>query len=198
MKKHVGIILKKYSPQKQKLSIFDASLGRIEALYNNDKIIQTIHHGSVVQYHREQRHSNLYLITQCEQQTVPFELAHYDINFLHHILELSYYFLPLNSPYPETFELLKIALNNAILNKAILLMRFFSSLGIYSEDLPLEKNYFHRLLSDHFETILKEKFNETQLKQIDLWLMRCKELHPYSKNFKTNYLLTRCNNEKKY
>ena len=100
---------------------------------------------------------------KCKQ--FPFELAQHDINFLHHILELSYYFLPLNSAYPETFELVKKALNNAILDKAIILLRFFSSLGIYSEDLPFEKNYFHRLLSDHFETILKEKFNETQLKQ---------------------------------
>lgn len=197
MKKFVGIVLKKYSPKKQKISIFDNTLGRIEAVYTNNVSLQSIHHGSLIHYYTEQRSTDLYLITQCEVQTIPFELAQHDIHFLHHILELSYYFLPLNCAYPETFELLKTSLSNALFNKAIILLRFFSSLGIYSEDLPFEKNYFHRLLSDHFETILKEKFNESQLKQLDMWLMRCKQLHPYSKNFKTNYPVTRYDYEKK-
>lgn len=198
MEKQQGIVLKKYSPHKQKLTIFDYNLGKIEAVYTHDTAVNLAHHGSLIDYFLERRSTSLYLVHNVQVQTMPLQLAQHDINFLHHILELSYHFLPFDSAHPEVFEVLQKALFSAFINKAIILLRFFTSLGIYPEELPFEKNYFHRLLSDHFETILKEKFNESQLENLDLWLTKCKELHPNSKNFKTTYPLTRYDDEKKY
>lgn len=188
--KNLGILLKKYTPKKEKISVLDNSLGRIEATVKMNQI-QALNHGALFSYTIESVHTNLYCINNIEILNVPFTLAKQDIYFFHHLLELCYYFLPLDIAYPSIFELIDTAFNHILNNKPIILLRFFTSLGIYPEELPFEKTYFLHLLSCPLQIILKEKLDDRQLKMLESWLLRCIEMHPYKKNFKTNYFVSR-------
>jgi hypothetical protein len=190
MKKNLGILLKNYSPKKEKVSVLDSVLGRIEAVLHNANI-RSLHNGTLFSYHAELRYTNIYTFTTVEILDIPFGLAKHDIYFFHHMLELCYYFLPLHVACPSVFDLISMAFKQELDNKPIILLRFFALLGIYPEEPPFEKNYFLRLLSCPVETIIKEKLDDTQLKVLESWLLRCLEMHPYKKQFKTHYVVSR-------
>lgn len=190
MNKNLGILLKNYSPKKQKVSLFDKALGRIEATFENSSQRQ-LNNGSLLAYHAQQTHNNLYSLNALEIIDIPFALARHDIYFLHHILELCYYFLPPQVTAPDTFVLLQAAFNQPLANKLLILLRFFTSISMYPEDVPFESSYFHRLLSYPIEIILKEQLDDEHHKQLKPWLLRCSDMHPYKKQFKTHYLLNR-------
>lgn len=193
MEKNLGILLKNYSPKKHKVSIFDKNLGRIEAIFQNTAQTHQLHHGASLLYYCETTNSTLYKIKNIEIMDMPLELAKTDIYFLHHVLELCYYFLPLHVGALDTFTVIEAAFKYASANKFLILLRFFTSLGIYPEDIPLEKTFFHRLLSCPIETILEEKLDDAQVKMLESWLLRCIEIHPYKKQFKTKLPITKMN-----
>lgn len=190
MQKHTGIILKNYSPFKQKVSIFDSILGRIEALLEQNSLRYpcVVSYGALFSYYIQSTTTTLYRLTQVEIVNIPFDMAKHDIYFLHHILELCYYFLPLHTPQPILFEMLDILFKKSYCNKPMILLRFFGELGLYPEDVPFEKTYFHYLLYSPLEIIMKEKLDDMQLKMLQSWLMRCIAMHPYKNKFKTHYL----------
>ncbi len=187
MQKHVGILLRKYTQTKEKSSIFDAYIGRLEAIIQSPHV-HLLHHGTVFSYYPTPKYNNIYLLTEIEIIHTPFHLARENINFLHHLLELCYYFLPLHSEHAAVFELVEKTLSRPIENKLLLLFRFFTLVGFYPENVPFEKSYFLRLLSYPLETILKEKLDDEQLKMLESWLLQCVELHPEKKRFKTIYI----------
>lgn len=190
MQKNKGILLKNYSPYKQKISIFDKTLGRIEALVKQTTNHLPLNNGTLLSYYIEPTISTLFIITALEIEHIPFDLAKKNIQFLHHILELCYQFLPLHCTYLSTFELIETAFKRDFNNPPLVLLRFFVALGIYPEELPFEKTYFLHLLSSPFETIIKEKLDDAQLKMLESWLIRCIEMHPYKNRFKTHYTVT--------
>lgn len=132
MAKNLGILLKNYSPKKEKFSIFDSLLGRIEATIKINHKTQVVHNGTLFSYTVEPSHKSIYSLNNIEILNVPFNLAKQDIYFFHHMLELCYYFLPLQIAYPAIFELIDLAFNHIVNNKPIILLRFFTSLGIFA------------------------------------------------------------------
>jgi hypothetical protein len=188
MQKNCGIVLRNYHPYKQKISIFDKEHGRIEAFMNNTRsdIAEQLNHGTIIHYHLSLLPS-LYKIHEIEIFSIPFALAKYDLIFFHHILELSYYFLPPCAAAPETFDLIMYLFNTAThtFDKQLILFRFFISLGMYPEQIPLEKNYFQYLASQKLEVFFKEKLDEMHHKVLESWLLQCIAMHPYKNQFKT-------------
>ncbi len=163
-------------------------MGRIEAIVESKGIRPILSHGALLTYFTQSTTTTkLYVLREVETIFIPFELAREDIYFLHHMLELCYFFLPLHAPAPTIFELLTTMFANPFGNKPIMLMRFFAFVGIYPEDLPFEESYFLHLLSCPFETILKEKLDAVKLKMLQSWLLRCLAMHPYENQFKTYY-----------
>lgn len=187
MQKNIGIILKKNNYTKEKISILDASIGRIEAIIRSPHA-PLLHHGTFFSYSSTITYKDSYILTDIEIIHTPFHVARENIYFLHHILELCYYFLPLHNEQKSIFELVKKTILYPIENKLLLLFRFFTLIGFYPENLPFEKSYFLRLLSYPLETILKEKLDEAQLKMLESWLLQCIEMHPEKKKFKTMYI----------
>ncbi len=188
MLKSCGIVLRNYYPYKQKISLFDKDHGRIEACINNMRFnhAQQLNNGTIIQYHITLYPSPC-KIHDLDIVSIPFELAKHDLVFFHHILELSYYFLPHGAAAPDTFDLILYLFNAAhhTFNKQLILFRFFISLGMYPEHIPFERNYFNYLASQKLDIFFKEKLDEIHHKVLESWLLQCIAMHPNKNQFKT-------------
>ena len=186
IKRHEGIILKNYQPKKHKIGVFDKNLGRIECLapYGADYIPV----GTLIAYF-PLNSRYLYDLEGLEVREVPLNLARYDFYFFHHILELSYYFLPLGSPAESIFVMVHFLLNSydkisTDLQKKLFLLRFFVQLGIYPEEEFSLGDSFHYLLSQPIEVMLVQRVQIPE-QALERWLFSCIETHPQKAKFKT-------------
>ncbi len=188
MQQHFGFVLRTYFPKKHKISLLDEQLGRIEGLFLHTTLLQTISAGTLISYEVYQK-GNLHRIEAVSIQAVPLKAAKYDIYFLHHVLELCYYFLPLHHAMPSIFDLINFITQsseqlNESLQKKLLLLRFFSHLGIHPEQDLCLSDSLHNLLSQPIDSMLKMDVMIAESK-LERWLLSCIETHPQKAQFKT-------------
>src|SRR5581483_3565729 len=126
-----GIVLHTQFPH-QKCALFDKQIGHVHAYMHNNRKLKNIFPGAYISYALEPWRSN-YKITDIELIGLPAQWAQQDLLFLHHILELSYYFLPLHCNAHELFELLRLLYKQHKLSYKKFMCRFFQRLGIYPE-----------------------------------------------------------------
>ena len=198
--KHTGLVLRTYFPRKQKLSIFDSQLGKIACIVHKQstKILQRIGNGSLVQYYVKPLQT-VHELCELELIAVPTELARHDIYFLHHILELCYFFLPEHLESRELFELVarlydykaSVWNNNA---QRIFLLKFFATLGLFPEETPSFHPDIYRLISLSIEGMLKKNLDAPLEKEIDTLILACIGAHPYKNQFKTVHFISRTEN----
>lgn len=194
MQCNTGIILRVDFSNKQKIAIFDRDLGKLELNVWSDKSRSlNLCNGMLINYviGRQSRP----LINNINIINAPFELAKLNILFLHHILELSYYFTSPGIEDVELFDLIYFLfysfdqLENLRLQK-IILVRFFLLLGFYPED-DGAKNYFYYLMSIPIDSIMDVAIDLKYEKELDLWIMKCINMHPYARSFKTMHFLNK-------
>lgn len=185
MEKNTGIVLKTYLPQKCKISVFDRELGKIVGVPTRTDLSS----GSCITYFTHKSNS-VYFIQAIEIIDMPMALAHDDILFLHHVLELCYYFIPAGSPMPRLFNLLlalytseKIIRNVQL--KKIFLFQLFSMLGLYPEGSNFQTPYFHRLALTSIDMVELQTLDLVIEQELDAWLLSCIAVHPCAHNFKT-------------
>ncbi len=194
MQEHTGIILRRYLPKKQKISLLDRELGRIESIRVDRVSLEQLHAGSVLCYYPV-AHAQWYQLEGLEIIQVPLRVARDDIYFLHHVLELSYYFLPLHSQETNLFDLILFLVYShekirTSLSKKIFLLRFFAYLGMYPEEDLVVPKMMRSVMQAPLEVALTlSEFSEKVLEQ---WLLTCVDMHPYKDQFKTH--LVGCNN----
>lgn len=187
--KHYGIVLKNYFPQKYSLDLLDNKSGRIIGI---SRAIEHISIGSLVMYTIDKKKQNPLFLYQIELQEAPFALAREDILFLHHILEICYYFIPIGSDATVIYNQLQLLYAPAhwmksILLKKVFLVKLFAFLGIYPEEKKIRKPFFHAIIINSFLNLLEQDFSENE-EEINVWLHRCIVSHPQIDKFKTNYL----------
>lgn len=188
MQQHFGFVLRTYFPKKHKISLFDERLGRIEGFIFRATILQMISSGTLISYEARPK-GNLHSIEAVNIQEVPLNAAKYDIYFLHHVLELCYYFLPLHYAMPSIFHLINFVTQSSeqfhsSLQKKLFLLRFFSHLGIHPDEDTAPSGSLHNLLSQPIDSMLKMKVAIAESK-LDQWLLACMESHPQKAQFKT-------------
>ena len=189
MEKNKGIILKTYMPQKCKIVVLDSELGKIVVVPNREDV----RYGACVMYDlREQGHCTF--MYNIELIDSPLSLAKDDILFIHHILELCYYFIPVQSTVSHLFNLLillyesKHIFDNNVLKK-FFLFKFFITLGFYPEDQKFRTPYFHHLALLSIDNSDDLLINLNIEQELDTWLLQCISLHPCINNFKTVHFL---------
>lgn len=203
-----GIVLRNYFPQQQKVSLLDITEGRIACMIQDSSIAPRLANGSLIEYVLD-KPRNSYRACGVDIIYMPLTWHHAQFLFLHHLLELCYYFLPLNCHAQEIFYLVKALychediMQNEI-TKKIFLCRFFSMLGIYPADAASYGAVFFNLISAHRGSIdnkvampsrITDKIMQDKLKN---WLLGCIAMHPYSYKLKTlDYLKTVHDYEKK-
>lgn len=190
MEKNIGIVLKNYQPQKCKLAILDRDSGKIVAVPNRTDMSN----GALIMYFkREQEHVSF--IHSIDIIDMPLALAHEDIVFVHHVLELCYYFIPMGSNASQVFRALlrfyeyPLVLNTPIMKKIFVVQLFFL-LGVYPDPQRFNSTSINQLISISIDIWAAQSIDLRIEKELDEWLMHCVKTHPRAEYFKTiNFLL---------
>lgn len=187
MQHYKGIVLKRYMPKKQKISLLDYRLGRIEAVVRDAQLGERSWPGMVLAY-TVQESPSIYFLEQATIVAAPFESARCNIGFLHHLLELCYYFLPLGHPEPEIFQLIIFVSSQHQLLDAqtqlIVCAKFFWLVGL-EIDMLRHQNHIQDLLALPLQSMLKEQGNIKIYQMLTEWLSNCIHAHPQRASFKT-------------
>ncbi|MCX5922704.1 MAG: hypothetical protein NTX86_05265 [Candidatus Dependentiae bacterium] len=185
MEKNKGIVLKTYLPQKCKIVVLDNEIGKIVVVPNR----QDISYGACIMYSIREQH-NCSFIYDIELIDSPLCLGKDDILFVHHILELCYYFIPAQSSVSPLFNLLILlyesrhVFEDSVVKK-LFLFKFFTTLGFYPEGQRFQTPYFHILASTSIDNLIGLTIDLKVEQELDFWLLHCISLHPCINNFKT-------------
>lgn len=182
-----AFILKQYAPKRNVIAVLDRTLGHVVAsTYATPMSV-----GTLIGYRLRQQ-ARCATIEQIEILHVPFELAQYNILFLHHMLEICYYFIPEGSTAPRVYDLLLYVVTEppicARRQKNILFL-LFSLLGMYPDDVVICRDYAQALHHESFQTILSMHIDSSIEPHMSSWLYRCVMMHACARNFKTLHYL---------
>src|SRR5690606_32873093 len=97
----VGIVLRKTTGSRYKISLLDKNHGRMECVVDSSILCV----GSLVSYAFFEQRGGFFL-RDVQVIYTPLSLGSSDLLFLHHILELLYYFAPVGSCVNGIFDLL--------------------------------------------------------------------------------------------
>ncbi len=189
MENNIGIVLKSYLPQKSKLTILDRDEGKIVAVPHRSDIS----HGSLISYVKREQ-ENIYFIYSINIIDMPFALAQEDIAFVHHVLELCYYFIPRGAQAQKAFRLLlrfyeiPTLLHSSYMKK-IFLVQIFFSLGVYPDDRGSRSARIHDLAGVSIDFFANQPIDLMVERELDEWLVKSVKTHPCADYFKTmNFL----------
>ena len=190
MQQRTGVIVKMFFPKKQKIAVFDDQLGKIMCVPKHERLCL----GAIINYTASEQ-NNIHFIHSTDMIAVPFNLAHDDILFLHHVLELLYYFVPIGSGDVELFHMIRVLYDpktwtNTSQFKKIFLCKLFVLLGMYPEDDLVKKPFFYRVASLSVDMIAHETIDLESEQSLEQWLLRCIKMHPCVDYFKTIHFLT--------
>ena len=204
--KNVGFVLKKFFPSKQKFSVLTANNGKVGLVIKNTKICHRIWPGMHISFTSTQENNMTYTNNNVEIINTVLTQTKEDLNWLHHLLELHYYFIPPQMPCSETFNFLKIYLS--FLNhkyllpgetkaiKKICLLHFLTKTGFYSKKNVLKYSVFFEnnitLFYDQPEKqavanlrINLNQISNSEVKKMNGWIFDCLKIHPQFNSFKT-------------
>ena len=190
-KKGIGIVLKTFFPYKQKMSIFDKTRGKIICVPDRNDIQP----GALISYQLTNQQYMPFARTINLIES-PLLLAREDIIFVHHVLEVCYYFISSNDPAPEIFDLLvKLYHSETMLcddrNKKIFLFILFWKLGIYPESKKFDSIYFRNLAIKFVDRFGFEHIDLENEQLVNAWLYECLLMHPCFNYFKTVHFLSK-------
>jgi hypothetical protein len=191
--KHTGIILNHFLPQKQKVLIFDRELGPIEAVPDSVAMARRLCRGAFIQYDTRELRS-MYFLSSIDILNVPFAWAREDILFLHHVLELSAFFIPQASAHEEIFDQIEALYRMPIerstaLFKKLFLVRFFILIGMYPEEASDRLSFFKELVREPIDVLADRHVHLELADEVDSWLFSCAHQHPQIDSLRTaNYL----------
>lgn len=110
---HYAIILKSYLPYKRKIAILDRIEGRLDGITDSEKVSA----GSLIEYASSTKAANgLHFLHHVELLAMPYGMAKTDILFLHHVLEICYFSIPVGSYEPEIFTMLLLIIKQNFLH----------------------------------------------------------------------------------
>ncbi len=210
--KELGFVIKRFAPKKQKFSILSHSLGKIEIIpfplhWNNrlrpGMLISSILHSSI---------TRIYIAHNIEILLAPLDFTeNTDIYWIHSILELCYYFLPLESPCQETFNFVyraffilncnhKIDSSLAVVKK-LLIVKLLTLFGFYPQKTIMRYiNLFEKLVTTSVDftnkgvikslTTIPHDIDKEEMALINSWILQCLNEHPNFSSFKLLNFLT--------
>ncbi len=199
----VAYVIKRFFPHRQKIGLLTYSLGRINVTVIRQDECMRLWPGMLVTCNIAQTglswSSNRIII-----HSVPIPQSHPNILWLHHILELCYYFLPLENPCGEIFFYLQQCYNfihqNNICDplaqdilKKLCVIKFLSLIGFYAQEEVCQYITLFQELSDLFidftneqkVDFLKQRLLLCKTTTMNEWILNCLKSHPMFNNFKT-------------
>lgn len=171
--RHYGIILHRFFPKKNKIAVLDSVLGRIDGIVRHDGTML----GALMSYEIEHK-SSAYFLQNLQIEDLPLALARMDILFVHHLLELCYYFMPVGSCVVGIFELLQVLYMPQVKDfstqsKKIILFKLLATLGVHASVHVQDTDLFDQLMHMSIDTIGCAALDLKNEKKLDMWLLYC-------------------------
>lgn len=188
MKKNKGIILKKLHKNRERVSLLDSQLGKLEVSFNRFlpgygvlleyTIIKTVFAGRVN-----------YALDSIEFIAIPTKCYPQKLHFFHQVLEICYYFIPLENPIPGVFDLLFLLYDEQKwatkhFFEELFICKLFMILGFFPEEPQFLTQSFMRLAELPIDTVLDEHVDLERSKEMRMWINACLQTHPQAKKFK--------------
>lgn len=189
MEKKTGIILKTLFPKKMKIVLLDYQLGKIEGVPCHDQLWS----GSLLSYYVQVK-GPVYFLYDINVTDMPLSLAKSDILFLHHVLEICYFFVPFDSHVPEIFNLVSLLYENSEFcsNKAFkiaFLFKLFILLGMHPDEPRFQDPFYYLLARESIDTIMYKSIHLNTEETLHDWVYSCISIHPQIHAFKTMHFL---------
>ena len=182
---HTGIILLPQNHVRKKTALLDQSFGIIQGY-----VQKAYAAGSVIQYHVAPCVGGGYFINSPQLYYCPIAIAAVDIEFLHHILELCYFFAPIGSCVNGLFELFA-ALYSSIQSyktsqaKKYFIFKVLVQLGLWPEAIVFHTEKMIAFAQKPIASVVLENIDPILEKELELWVKYCILQHPRSNLLRT-------------
>ncbi len=181
--RNVGIVIRVGEGKKATYVILDQEYGKMNVFANRDDISS----GSLIAYCRLSQFQNyIHKINLIDLPDIKNEV---DLIFFHQVLEIAYYFLPLDKAVPDIFCILLYLYSSfesfsTDCLKKLFLVKLFSHLGFYPEGEYAYNPLFKMVRMESLEVIIRVKIDLSLERKLDRWLDYCISLHPCTRCFK--------------
>lgn len=199
----VAYVLRRFLPNRQKTALLTYSLGRVNVTFNHKTQGIRLWPGMLLTC-TMQRDNSFWVAHNVAIQAAPIPQTHHNIFWLHHILELCYYFLPLEHPAPDVFGYVKQCcflmwqseeLDDTwqIFIKKVCVIKLLGLFGFYRQEDIQEYSALFRELSALFidftneqkVEFLKKRYLCFDMEKMNEWILSCLKSHPMFTSFKT-------------
>lgn len=180
-----AIVLKNLYPKTMKVSLLDSEDGKKVAVPHRYDLAP----GTVISYNAHTKQRTLFA-RGIELVDVPQTATFEELVFMHHVLELTHYFAPLEQPITGLYELLGLVyrkpyLFSAKAYKKVFLAHLFIVLGMWPRDKKLQLFFSQNFVLKPLDTAESEPVHLMQEEALDAWLRDCVAQHPVCGQFKT-------------
>ncbi len=204
--KEFGFILKRFLPYKKKLSVLSNMQGKINIITQPIDKLNLLWPGMLICFNSTFNNTKMQIASNVEIMINPIQINTQNFYWMHHILEICYYFVSLDDPCSEIFNFLysffslikiekQFSKNIFIINK-IYLIKLLCLIGFYPEkELLGFLNVYDQIRSNSIDfnnyqqveslTMYLDKISLLYAKKIDKWALSCLSTHPCFKLFKT-------------
>lgn len=184
-----GIILKTFFEKQRTLVMLDRTYGKIVCSSTKEPLCV----GGLMKYHL-QKNAYTYAAHALEYIGLPCHLNNDDLLFYHCVLEICYYFIPLDSNASDVFEYIQhLSLNDrysfSYEYRIVFLVKLLVLLGIQSEIPKQGYPELSRLFARDIDSIILDSIDLTLINEMLGWLHQCLSLHPLRLQFKTLHFL---------
>lgn len=203
--KEYGIVLRLYPSHK--FSVITNALGKIVLMAPRQNNVLRIRPSSLIEFTYKTSYQNVHVVKDIAILFTPLPQCATDLFWLHHLMELCYYFIPLHEASDEVFTMLKncialltsyhlFELNGWEAIKRLCISSILLSIGFFPPDslkkpiLIMKKTL---LLFIDFSNSSSLEFLQNELSSlrkitisnIDKWILECLKTHPQLYLFKT-------------
>lgn len=181
---HIGIIIKRHA-EDDYIRVFDKKLGVIGG-YLKGNFLPI---GAMISYTINNK-KNYFYFNQPELINIPEGYDHHTLLFFHHVFELCYFFIPIDSYCSQPFALMEHLYNRNVCFstpriRTIFLLKFMISCNMYLDNSVLHHTAIKKILESSFIEALDIPVSTEHLKEIMGWLSLCIKMHPHRDYFKT-------------
>lgn len=202
--KEFGVVLRRFTNNVCKFSVITRTLGKISLVVIDTRTAQQIQPGSILEFDHLDHQDSIHLSTNLRVHLIILPQQSADLIWIHHALEICYYFSPQHEPSFELFTIIKnylilIASNDfslldertkkLFIGAMLFLLGFFPPSAL-EKPIVVIKNSL--LLFVDFDKKTKVQFLKKQIEMcsisigiVDDWLLSCLETHPRVQMFKT-------------
>jgi len=189
-----GIIIRKHFPQRLRISLIDEQYGHLSVIPASWQWASYASTASIISYELvEERES--YFIKAAELLTVPSYDDELIILFVHHLLEICYFCLPIQGGKTECFELLWNVIHSLdhfslyVGLQKLLLAKLLFVIGLYPTD--VDQLSISAFLHLPYDQLIELALTHDHKKELEIFIYQCIKFHPYGRLLKTVNFLSR-------